>query len=64
MRISLRAARGLVLSLLLVPLAAQAQLRWLDGQHFKTLPAAVPPSVPSSVAPSQAPNSMAKAGKR
>ena len=48
MRISLRAARGLVLSLLLLPLAAQAQLRWLDGQHFKTLPVAVPPSVPAS----------------
>ncbi len=47
MRISMRAARGLVLSLLLLPLAAQAQLRWLDGQHFKTLPVAVPPSVPA-----------------
>jgi len=47
MRISPRAACGLLLSLLLLPMGAQAQLRWQEGQHFKTLPVAVPPSVPA-----------------
>jgi protein dithiol oxidoreductase (disulfide-forming) len=47
MRISLRASFGLLLSLLLLPMGAQAQLRWQEGQHYKTLPVAVPPSVPA-----------------
>lgn len=47
MRMSLRAARGLLLSLLLLPMAAQAQLRWQEGQHFKTLPQPVPSSAPA-----------------
>ena len=47
MRISLRASLGLLLSLLLLPMGAQAQLRWQEGQHYKTLPVAVPPSVPA-----------------
>jgi len=47
MRLSLRAARGLLLSLLLLPLAAQAQLRWQEGLHYKTLPQPVPSSVPA-----------------
>jgi protein dithiol oxidoreductase (disulfide-forming) len=47
MRIPLRAARSLLLSLLFLPLVAQAQLRWQEGQHYKTLPVAVPPSVPA-----------------
>jgi thiol:disulfide interchange protein DsbA len=47
MRITLRAARGLLLSMLLLPLAAQAQLRWQEGQHYKVLPQPVPASVPA-----------------
>lgn len=44
MRNRSRALRCLLLSLLL-PLAAQAQLRWQDGQHYKTLPQPAAPSV-------------------
>lgn len=47
MRVSLRAARALMFSLLLLPLAAQAQLRWQEGQHYKALPQPVPPAVPA-----------------
>jgi protein dithiol oxidoreductase (disulfide-forming) len=47
MRKSLRAACGLLLSMLLIPMAAQAQLRWQEGQHYKTLPVPVPSSAPA-----------------
>ena len=46
MRIRLRAAFALLFSLLL-PLAAQAQLRWQEGQHYKLLPQPAPTSVPA-----------------
>ena len=47
MRIRLRAVRGLLFPLLLLPLAAQAQLRWQEGQHYTLLPQPVPSSVPA-----------------
>jgi thiol:disulfide interchange protein DsbA len=37
----------LLLWLLLLPLSAHAQLRWQEGQHFKTLPQPAPVSVPA-----------------
>ena len=46
MRNRLRAAFALLFSLLL-PLAAQAQLRWQEGQHYKLLPQPAPTSVPA-----------------
>lgn len=47
MRMPLRAALGLLLSLLLLSPAARAQLRWVEGQHYMTLPQPVPASVPA-----------------
>jgi protein dithiol oxidoreductase (disulfide-forming) len=44
MRIPLR---GLLLPLLLLPMAAQAQLLWQEGLHFKALPQPVPASIPA-----------------
>jgi thiol:disulfide interchange protein DsbA len=38
---------GLLLTLLLLPLAAQAQLRWQEGQHYKTLPQPVAAAAPA-----------------
>jgi thiol:disulfide interchange protein DsbA len=49
MRFALGAARGFLLSMLLLPLAAQAQLRWQEGQHYKVLPQTVPTSVPGKI---------------
>lgn len=39
--------RILLLPLLLLPLAAQAQLRWVEGQHYRQLPQPVPAAVPA-----------------
>ena len=47
MRVSLRALRLMLFALLALPLAAQAQLRWQEGQHYRTLPQPVPPSLPA-----------------
>lgn len=47
MRILVRALRGLVIPMLLLPLVAQAQLRWQEGQQYKLLPQPVTPAVPA-----------------
>ncbi len=47
MRSMRRVSRGLLFCLLLLPLAAQAQLRWQEGQHYKLLPQPVPSSAPA-----------------
>ena len=47
MRNRLRAALRPLLFSLLLPLAAQAQLRWQEGQHYKLLPQPAPTSVPA-----------------
>jgi thiol:disulfide interchange protein DsbA len=47
MKLSLRARCAGLVYLLLLPLMAQAQLRWQEGVHYKTLPQPVPTSVPA-----------------
>jgi protein dithiol oxidoreductase (disulfide-forming) len=47
MGIRLRAARGLLFALLLLPLTAEAQLRWQEGRHYRPLPQPAPTSVPA-----------------
>jgi thiol:disulfide interchange protein DsbA len=45
MKLSLRALCSWLLCLLMLPLMAQAQLRWQEGVHYKTLAQPVPTSV-------------------